>query len=152
MNDNFLNIQIECCLYKQTPSIDKFKFWIKSIFLHFKKVSEINLRLVEKKEIKNLNKKFLKKNYPTNILAFPCIMPNNDQISFLGDLVVCSEIVEKEAKNQNKSVESHWAHIIIHGTLHLLGYDHSNNSNKIEEMEILEIKFLNLFGYHNPYF
>lgn len=98
-----------------------------------------------------LNKKFLKKNYPTNILAFPYDIKLNKKILFLGDLVVCNKIVQEEAHQQKKILDAHWAHIIIHGTLHLLGYDHVNSLNNKKIMQFLEIKVLRILGYNNPY-
>ncbi|WP_428994219.1 rRNA maturation RNase YbeY [Buchnera aphidicola] len=110
----------------------------------------ITIQLVSKKEIYNLNLIYRKKPYYTNILAFPYNIFIKKKTLFLGDLVVCDEIIHKEAKKQKKKKTAHWAHIIIHGTLHLIGYTHDNKKNK-KIMESIEIKTLKKQNFKNPY-
>ena len=108
--------------------------------------AEITVRVVDKLESATLNQYYRKKHGPTNILSFP--FANNDEI--LGDLVVCAPLLIEEAQIQGKTAEAHWAHLIIHGTLHLLGYDHGNNEDA-ESMETKEIAIMAQLGYPNPY-
>ncbi|WP_228860900.1 rRNA maturation RNase YbeY [Buchnera aphidicola] len=100
--------------------------------------------------MKFLNFKYRKKNKTTNILSFPATTNRIIKSQYIGDLVVCSAIIKKEAQEQHKSIESHWAHMIIHGTLHLLGYHHDNKQN-LKKMKNLEIKTMLRLGFQNPY-
>ena len=112
---------------------------------------EISLYIVSSEKSKTLNHQWRGINSPTNILSFPTDLPLEVQPYPLGDLVVCPFIMEKEAKQQNKSYAEHWAHIIIHGVLHLLNYDHVIESEAIK-MEGLEITCLTQLGIKNPYY
>jgi len=109
----------------------------------------ISVKFVSSNTMKKLNNQFLKKNAPTNVLAFP-LNSDNDPFHSLGDIAICSELVKKEAKAQDKRVEDHLAHLFIHGVLHLLGYRHSSKSDS-KRMEIMEIKILSELGIGNPY-
>lgn len=124
------------------------------------------IRIVDDKESANLNKTYREKDGPTNVLSFPNDISdimfditelNSEQSkqlkaqnSHLGDLVICESLVTKEAIEQGKSKISHWAHLIIHGTLHLQGFDHIDDT-EAEHMESLEILILEQLGYNNPY-
>ena len=112
--------------------------------------AEISLRIVDKEESQALNNQYRGKDKPTNVLSFPAEFPAEVDIPFLGDLVICAPIVEQEAQTQQKSIDVHWAHMVIHGTLHLLGYDHIEDS-EAEQMEALEIQLLASMEYPNPY-
>ncbi|WP_261979520.1 rRNA maturation RNase YbeY [Buchnera aphidicola] len=101
--------------------------------------------------MKNLNLKYRGKNYPTNILSFQLNFYIQKNIKLLGDLVVCKPIIEKESIKYNKTLESRWAHMIIHGTLHLLGYDHKNYKEQ-NIMENIENKIMLSLNYREPYF
>ncbi|WAI18416.1 MAG: rRNA maturation RNase YbeY [Buchnera aphidicola (Acyrthosiphon caraganae)] len=101
-------------------------------------------------EIKKLNFIYRNKNKPTNILSFPVNKFIKINHKLLGDLVLCKNIIEKESLKYNKSLESHWAHITIHGTLHLLGYDHQN-SKEANIMEKIENKIMLSLNYNKPY-
>lgn len=107
--------------------------------------TEVTLRIVNEAESRALNFEYRKKDKPTNVLAFPYDTPE-----YLGDLVVCASIVEKESIEQEKVLIAHWAHLLIHGMLHLQGYDHIEESER-NEMERVEIKLLKQLGYENPY-
>ena len=97
-----------------------------------------------------LNKQYRHKIGPTNILSFPIEVPEGIDLNLLGDLVICAPLLEKEALEQNKPFMSHWAHIIVHGILHLLGYDHIDD-DEAEIMENKEIKILSTLNIENPY-
>ncbi|MBT3531864.1 MAG: rRNA maturation RNase YbeY [Gammaproteobacteria bacterium] len=114
----------------------------------------ISVRFVEEEESQRLNRKFRNKDSATNVLSFPANLPESiaqqlDELP-LGDIVVCPTIVEKEASDQGKELQSHWAHLLVHGTFHLLGYDHQTTEDA-ESMEILEISVLESLGIANPY-
>jgi len=118
------------------------------------------IRVVDEDEGKNLNQTYRNKDSATNVLSFPYEVPDyavdipelNDEYSnsHLGDLVLCESVVIDEAKAQNKSLEQHWAHLIVHGVLHLQGFDHINDDDAIK-MELLEIEILESLGFDNPY-
>ncbi|WP_264284753.1 rRNA maturation RNase YbeY [Buchnera aphidicola] len=101
--------------------------------------------------MKNLNLKYRGKNHPTNILSFQTNVFIQKNIKLLGDLVVCKTIIEKESIQYNKTLESRWAHMIIHGTLHLLGYNHKNRKEQ-KIMENIENKIMLSLNYNEPYF
>ncbi len=111
--------------------------------------SELLLRLVDEEEITALNAQFSNKNSATNVLSFPDTLPHEISPS-LGDIVICIDVVTKEATQQQKVFEHHLTHIILHGILHLLGYDHITEADAIE-MEDLEIKILQQIHIPNPY-
>ena len=146
-----LFIQIES-KYTFVPSAVKIKQWVKAALRHKVRKGELTIRLVNKKEIQTLNKAYRRKNKPTNVLSFKAMIPKEVKLKvpLLGDLVICSEIVNEEAQQQNKTKEAHWAHIIIHGSLHLLGYDHETEA-EAEKMEAKEIRLLKSFGWSDPY-
>ncbi|MDD9888928.1 MAG: rRNA maturation RNase YbeY [Gammaproteobacteria bacterium] len=114
----------------------------------------VSLRLVNSEESSLLNKNYREKSRPTNVLSFPANFPaelgENLEFLPLGDIVVCPEIVSKEAKDQGKALEAHWAHMLIHGALHLSGFDHSIDS-EAELMESHEVSTLEKLGFPNPY-
>jgi len=111
---------------------------------------EICVSIVDEAEGQQLNRQYRNKDKPTNVLAFPCDMPDDTFAHVLGDVIICAPIVNNEAHAHQQSVESHWTHILIHGTLHLLGYDHQTAA-EATIMEALEVKFLAHWGFANPY-
>jgi probable rRNA maturation factor len=110
------------------------------------KNAEITIRIVDNDESINLNNIYRKKKYPTNVLSFLV----DDEVHLIGDIVLCAPVIEKEALEQSKKLEVHYAHLIIHGALHLYGYDHENKKDA-DIMEAKEIKILTKLGYKNPY-
>lgn len=112
--------------------------------------SELLIRLAGKDEIQQLNNRYRGKDKPTNVLSFPSDIPKEIDESILGDVVICTAVVQDEAKAQHKTFENHLIHMAIHGVLHLLGYDHIKGS-EANEMEALEIKILAGLGIDNPY-
>ena len=112
---------------------------------------EISVILTSDMNVKTLNKNYRGKDYATNVLSFPADVPDELlDIPLLGDLVICVEVVEREAQEQRKALEAHWAHLVIHGCLHLLGYDHIDD-DEAEEMEALERSLLAELGHPDPY-
>lgn len=126
--------------------------WALSALQHQLKPTELTIRMVTTDEITHLNKTYRKMDKPTNVLAFPANLPAHIEIdhTFLGDVIICPSVLEKEAKEQNKPLEAHYAHIIIHGILHLLGYDHIEENDTLQ-MQTLEIQLLANLGFENPY-
>lgn len=111
---------------------------------------EVTLRICGVDESQELNQTYRNKNKPTNVLSFPFEPPEHVQLPFLGDLIICAPVVEREAIEQNKAVTDHWAHLSLHGLLHLLGYDHIED-DEANEMEALEICILAKLGIDDPY-
>lgn len=114
---------------------------------------EVSVRVVDTAEMQALNRQYRDRNRPTNVLSFPAGplagMPDNET-GPLGDIVVCAAVVASEAAEQQKPLAEHWAHMLVHGTLHLLGYDHEDDG-EAEDMEALEIRILESSGISNPY-
>lgn len=111
---------------------------------------EVSIRVVSEEESRSLNHQYRGKDKPTNVLSFPCELPEEIDLSLIGDLVICKNVVEREAQEQNKSPDSHWAHMVVHGTLHLLGFDHIEDADA-EQMEALETTILKQLGFSSPY-
>jgi probable rRNA maturation factor len=146
---NFLDIQI-ASESKQLPSLAQFQCWVDSVLKDKTIDSEIVIRIVDEQEMTEFNEQYRKKKGATNILSFPFDAPEGIESPLLGDLLVCAPIVKKQAQQQNKALESHWAHMIVHGILHLLGYDHIDDA-EAEEMEALEVKILQIIKIKDPY-
>jgi len=112
--------------------------------------AEVAIRIVAESESAELNATYRHKAGPTNVLSFPFEVPEGVPNELLGDLVICAPVVEREAREQGKAPEAHWAHMVVHGMLHLQGYDHIENS-EAEAMEAEEIVILAKLGFPNPY-
>lgn len=110
----------------------------------------IDLSLVSSEEIQQLNLTYRKKNKPTNVLSFPANLPPGVPHALLGDVIICPTVLAEEAATQGKPLTAHWAHLLIHGTLHLLGFDHENQA-EATVMENYEIEILQSLGFSNPY-
>jgi probable rRNA maturation factor len=112
---------------------------------------ELTIRVVDEAESTELNRRFRGKDAPTNVLSFPFEPPPGvPETGLLGDLVICAPVVEREAREQGKGTEAHWAHMVVHGILHLLGYDHQADA-QAAEMEDLETRILAELGFPPPY-
>ncbi len=130
------------------PGEEVFQHWVDQI--EDSSEHEISLRVVDEAEMARLNEQYREKVGPTNVLSFPADLPDVVNVPYLGDIVICAPIVAKEATNQGKSLDSHWAHLIVHGILHLKGYDHIDDVDA-ETMESLEIEIMQKLGFANPY-
>jgi probable rRNA maturation factor len=146
---NYLEIQLATS-YADYPSEQQFQLWLDTVLQEDDQDSEIVIRLVDDQESAELNQQYRHKQGPTNILSFPFEAPDGFDTDLLGDLVICTPLIALEAQQQNKQLFDHWAHITIHGVLHLLGYDHIDDA-EAEEMEALEIKILSRLNINNPY-
>ena len=131
------------------PSEQLFHDWVNASLLASYLQLEQTIRIVDEGESQDLNQRYRGKATPTNVLAFPA---DADYLDYdcLGDLVICAPVVSAEAAIQGKTAEEHWAHLVVHGMLHLQGYDHQETADT-QEMERLEIKILDTLGYTNPY-
>ena len=133
------------------PAEAQLRRWVELALRQRTAESELTIRLVDAEEGQELNRTYRHKDYATNVLSFPAEVPDGLlDIPLLGDLVICVPVVEREAREQNKALEAHWAHLVIHGCLHLLGYDHIDDE-EAEEMEGLERQLLAELGYPDPY-
>lgn len=145
-----LRIDIANASGKKAPSNAKIKRWIDAAIDNRRSQAEVSVRITDADEIKMLNHQYRGKDYATNVLSFPADLPAELKLPHLGDIVICAEVVEREALEQNKPSEAHWAHMVVHGTLHLLGYDHIDDADA-EIMEALEIDILQRLNFANPY-
>jgi probable rRNA maturation factor len=132
------------------PDSTQIQHWVDTALSGFDQDTEIVVRIVDEQESARLNEQYRHKSGPTNILSFPVEVPEGIELNLLGDLVICAPVLEREAQQQNKLLADHWAHIIVHGVLHLLGYDHIED-DEAELMENKEIDILNQLTINNPY-
>lgn len=132
------------------PTAEQFQTWVDAALADYRQDAELVIRIVDEQESAELNQQYRHKQGPTNILSFPIELPDGVELDLLGDLVVCAPVLEREALQQHKALIDHWAHIIVHGVLHLLGYDHIEDSDA-EQMEAQEIAILNKLNIKNPY-
>lgn len=133
-----------------SPNARLLRHWAKHVLAERTAQTEVTLRLVTAEEMRILNETYRKKLGPTNVLAFPYEYPDTPQKPILGDIVICSEIVNQEALAEGKTQEAHWAHIVVHGLLHLLGYDHENEPDA-RVMQTLEKDILKSLQFPDPY-
>lgn len=135
----------------QIPAVEKIERWI-SVALHSDELAdaEVSVYIVDEAESQELNFQYRGKDKPTNVLSFPAEIPEEVGIPLLGDLVVCAPVVAREALEQGKTLDAHWAHMVIHGTLHLLGYDHIDD-DEANVMEALETRLVTQLAYPAPY-
>ncbi len=132
------------------PSQCLIEHWVKAALHGRREVAELAVRIVGTDEIRQLNRTYRHKDVPTNVLSFPFDAPPGVDLPMLGDIAIAAPVVQTEAVEQGKDVEAHWAHMVVHGVLHLLGYDHIVD-NEAQVMERLEIEVLAGLGYPNPY-
>jgi probable rRNA maturation factor len=133
------------------PSTGALESWINAALRSQQlEEAEVSLYIVDENESQELNAQYRGKDKPTNVLSFPADIPEEVGIPLLGDLVVCAPVVEREADEQGKSLEAHWAHMLVHGCLHLLGFDHLLDE-EAEVMEALETEIVTGLGFPAPY-
>jgi len=147
-----LTVDIQCASAEPVPDEDDLRSWITAALAsqQARGDTEITVRLVDTPEMAKLNKTYRGKDGPTNVLSFPADLPPELDLPLLGDIVICAPVVAAEARAQHKSLEAHWAHMAVHGTLHLLGYDHLEENEAIT-METLETAILADLHYPCPY-
>lgn len=135
---------------KEHPSSEHIEQWVALALTGRKDEAELTIRLTDKNEIRQLNRDYRQQDKATNVLSFPADLPEHIDIPLLGDMIICPAVVVEEAKEQHKALHAHWAHMVIHGTLHLLGYDHIEEQDA-EVMESIEIELLASLDIANPY-
>ncbi len=132
------------------PEASRIQQWLDLAGAGIDESLEVVVRIVDEEESRQLNHDFRGKDRPTNVLSFPFEGPEHLPAESLGDLVICAPVVEREAQEQGKTLEAHWAHMVLHGMLHLRGYDHQDDA-EAEEMEALERQMLARLGFADPY-
>jgi probable rRNA maturation factor len=135
---------------QEVPSLEQFETWVNAVIKHLGRYFQVSIEIVDKNTSQDLNNTYRQKNKPTNVLSFPLELPEFVGEDLIGDLAICAAVVKEEVKQQNKTLSDHWAHLTIHGCLHLLGYDHIQDDDA-EVMENLEIQLLEHLGIENPY-
>jgi probable rRNA maturation factor len=130
------------------PEENLLQDWVEQALKPYVSEASVTLRIVDEKEMLELNRHYRGKNKSTNVLAFPLSKTEGDDT--LGDIIICAPVLAKEAKEQNKTERAHWAHLVVHGCLHLAGFDHMTEE-EAAIMEPLEVKVLSSLGYSNPY-
>ena len=150
MNNAVIDLQLACD-NTGLPEEADFTLWVQRVLdAHENTGHEVTIRIVTSEESQLLNHQYRGKDKPTNVLSFPFESPPGIELPLLGDLIVCADVVAAEAAEQGKSLSHHWAHMIIHGCLHLLGYDHIEEQDA-REMEALEVELLAELNIKDPY-
>ncbi|MBS0848617.1 rRNA maturation RNase YbeY [Citrobacter sp. JGM124] len=150
MSEVILDLQLACEDNTGLPEESQIQTWLNAVISQFQEEAEVTVRLVDEAESHELNLTYRGKDKPTNVLSFPFEAPPGIELPLLGDLIICRQVVEQEALEQEKPLIAHWAHMVIHGSLHLLGYDHIED-DEAEEMEALETEIMLALGYADPY-
>ena len=150
MGKMIIDLQIACEQETGLPTAEQIEQWATAAVQPQSDEVEMTVRIVDEAESHELNLNYRGKDRPTNVLSFPFECPNEVELPLLGDLVICRQVVEREAQEQDKPVMAHWAHMVVHGSLHLLGYDHIED-DEAEEMESLETQIMTGLGFADPY-
>jgi probable rRNA maturation factor len=132
------------------PDDESFVRWASAALARFRGTGEIAIRIVDRDEGAAFNEHYRHRRTATNVLSFPAELPPDIDLPLIGDLVICGAVVVAEAHAQGKPVEAHWAHLTVHGVLHLIGFDHQTDA-EAREMEGLETATLIDLGYADPY-
>lgn len=150
MKNVIIDLQLACENTENLPTETQIQLWAMRAIQPELSDVEMTVRIVDEAESQHLNLTYRSKDKPTNVLSFPFECPDEVELGLLGDLVICRQVVEREATEQGKPLMAHWAHMVVHGSLHLLGYDHMNDA-EAEEMESLESKIMQSLGFEDPY-
>ncbi|MGF1801085.1 rRNA maturation RNase YbeY [Vibrio gigantis] len=145
-----LDLQLAVENEQGLPTEQDIQIWLDKTIPQFQENAELTVRIVDIQESHQLNHEYRGKDKPTNVLSFPFEAPPGIELDLLGDLIICRQVVEKEADEQSKPLLAHWAHMVVHGSLHLLGYDHIED-DEAEEMESLETEIMQSMGFEDPY-
>lgn len=132
------------------PAAISFRRWAAAALQGRVKRADLALRIVDEREGRALNRHYRGKDYPTNVLSFPADLPEGVRLPILGDIVLCAPVVAREAREQGKALNAHYAHLTVHGVLHLLGFDHEDEREACA-MELLERQILANLGIGDPY-
>ena len=154
-----MNISVDlqvACQVDSIPRQTEVQTWLEDTYqagkTNARRPSDVSVRVVDEDESRKLNKQYRQQDKPTNVLAFPASLVGlpHDEHDLLGDLIICGPLVEQEAAEQGKSAAGHWGHLLVHGMLHLLGYDHET-SGQAAKMESMEKRILANRGVEDPY-
>jgi len=145
-----LSLDMEVACDEPVPDRADMARWLQAALPDGAGTLEVSLRVVSAQEMQNLNATWRHRDYPTNVLAFPCNLPVAQDTLLLGDIVLCAEVINREAREQGKSAEAHWAHMVVHGALHLQGHDHLH-AGEAARMEVEETNVLASLGLPCPY-
>ena len=145
-----LLVDIAVNTHGKVPEEDDIRRWIAATITTRREEAEVSVKLVNEADMRELNRRYRHKNSSTNVLSFPVALPTGVAHPLLGDIVICPAVVEREADEQGKSSRQHWAHMLVHGSLHLLGYDHAGDSDAAI-MESLETNILRSLGFPCPW-
>ncbi|MBS3798916.1 MULTISPECIES: rRNA maturation RNase YbeY [unclassified Pseudoalteromonas] len=144
-----VDLQI-ACEFDDLPSEAQFQRWAALVLDELKPDSEVTIRIADEQESQSLNHSYRGKDKPTNVLSFEFDAPAGIELPLVGDLIICPQVVYGEAQEQQKAFHDHFAHMVVHGCLHLLGYDHINEADA-EIMEALEKRLLASINISDPY-
>ena len=150
MGKMIIDLQIACEQETGLPTAEQIEQWATAAVQPQSDEMEMTVRIVDEAESHALNLNYRGKDRPTNVLSFPFECPDEVELPLLGDLVICRQVVEREAQEQDKPVIAHWDQMVVHGSLHLLGYDHIED-DEAEEMESLETQIMTGLGFADPY-
>ena len=150
MGKMIIDLQMACEQESGLPTAEQIEQWATAAVQPQSDEVEMTVRIVDEAESHELNLNYRGKDRPTNVLSFPFECPDEVELPLLGDLVICRQVVEREAQEQEKPLMAHWAHMVVHGSLHLLGYDHIED-DEAEEMESLETQIMTGLGFADPY-
>lgn len=134
----------------RVPAKARIREWVTAALGRRARGQELTIRMVNNAEMARLNRRFRGKAGPTNVLSFQADVPPGVDTLLLGDIVICADVIRREAREQGKRVQAHWCHMVVHGVLHLLGYDHENERDGAV-MERKETAILSRLGFPNPY-
>ncbi|RZU97815.1 rRNA maturation RNase YbeY [Spiribacter vilamensis] len=144
------DLDLQCVTDEWVPDDRAFEHWVATALAGRRDDWEVAIRLIDAPESQTLNRDYRGRDQPTNVLSFPAALPVGVTLPLLGDLAICAPVVHREAREQGKTAEAHWAHLTIHGVLHLLGFDHMD-SVEAEAMEAEERGIMAQLGYDDPY-
>ena len=150
MGKMIIDLQIACEQESGLPTAEQIEQWATAAVQPQSDEVEMTVRIVDEAESHALNLNYRGKDRPTNVLSFPFECPDEVELPLLGDLVICRQVVEREAQEQDKPLMAHWAHMVVHGRLHLLGY-YQIEDEEAEEMESLETQIMMELGFADPY-
>jgi probable rRNA maturation factor len=144
------HVDLQCVTDESVPGAGDFERWVAAALAGRRDEWEMAIRLVDEPESRALNRDYRGHDRPTNVLSFPADLPEGVTLPLLGDLVICACVVRREAAAQGKTPTAHWAHLTVHGVLHLLGFDHMD-SVEADTMEAEERDIMAQLGYDDPY-
>ena len=149
-----LLLSVDRSTHLPSPTDDEIRSWVSHALAQTERLSddipELSVRITDNDEAAHFNQTYRAQSGPTNVLSFAADLPPEADCGLLGDLVICAPVVNREAREQHKSSQAHWAHIIVHGVLHLLGYDHIDDTDA-EQMEALETAIMLGLEFPPPY-